>query len=124
MRLAGRRFGGDVHARTLVLETETGATAPVKVSTPASGALYDIDIIMQPANAASGSASTSSVAKFCGVSATLGGPTALSSTLAGALTRATVVPQAHGSSAGAGAERIHVFCGGHAATNPGPGRIS
>jgi len=78
-RLAGPRFGGDVHARTLVLETETGATASVKVSsTPASGALYDIDITMQPANAASGSASTPSAAKFRGVSATLGGLTALS----------------------------------------------
>jgi len=97
-----------------VLETETGATASVKVSTSTSGALYDIDITMQPANATSGSASTSSVAEFRDVSATLGGPTALSSTLAGALTRATVVPQAHGASAGA--ERLHVFCGGHAAT--------
>jgi len=76
--LAGPRFGGDVHARTLVLETETVATASVKVSTPASGALYDIDITMQPANAASGSASTPSAAKFRGVSATLGGLTALS----------------------------------------------
>lgn len=44
--ISRRRFGGDVHARTLVLETETDATASVKVSTPASGALYDIDITM------------------------------------------------------------------------------
>ena len=95
-----------------MLETETGATASVKVSTSTSGALYDIDITMQPANAASGSASMSSVAKFHGVSATLGGPTALSD----ARWRPDARDCRPSGTWRVGIERIHVFCGGHAAT--------
>jgi len=111
-QLAGRRFGGDVHAHTLVLKTETGATASVKVSsTPASSALY-IDITMQPTNAASGSASTSSVAKFHGVSATLSGPT----TLSNACWRPDTRDHCPSGTWRVGIERIHVFCGGHTAT--------
>jgi len=113
--LAARRFGGDVHTRTLMLETETGATISVNVSsTHPSGALYDIDITVQLSNpAASNIPATTSISKFRSVSATLASPTTLSATLAGALTRATIIPQPHG---GAGAERLHIFSGGHAAT--------
>ena len=51
--------------------------------------------------------------EFRGVSASLARPTALSATLAGALRRATIVPQPHGA---AGAERLHIFSGSHATT--------
>ena len=112
-RLARRRFGGDVHARTVALESETGTTVSVKVFTHPSNALYDIDITVRPAtDAASSSAATTSVAGFRDVSATLVGPTALSTTLAGALTRATIIPQSQSH----GAERLHIFSGGHTST--------
>ena len=97
-----------------MLETETGATISVKVaSTYPSGALYDIDITAQPSNTAACIPATTSISKFRGVSATLISPTTLSATLAGALTRATVISQPHGT---AGAERLHIFSGGHAVT--------
>lgn len=112
-RLAARRFGGDVHARTIALETETGTAVSVKVSAHPSNALYDIDVTVRPAtDAACSSAATTSGAEFRGVSATLVGPTALSTTLAGALTRATIIPQSQSH----GPERLHVFSGGHTAT--------
>jgi len=110
--LAARRFGGDVHTRTLSLETETGSTASLKILTrprPAANAdaLYDITV------------QSTTTTEFRDVSATLLGPTALSATLAGALKRATIVPQTqtqtqvHGA---AGAERLHIFSGAHATT--------
>ena len=103
--------------RTFALETETGTAVSVTVSTHPSNALYDIDIdiTVSPAtDAASSGVATMSVAEFRGVSATLVSPTALSAMLAGALTRATIVPQPQ--SHGGVAERLHVFSGGHAAT--------
>jgi 3-methylcrotonyl-CoA carboxylase alpha subunit len=63
------------------------------------------DIIVQ--------STTGATAEFQDVSATLLSPTALSATLAGALKRATIVPQTQG---GAGAERLHIFSGAHAVT--------
>ena len=97
-----------------MFETETGARISVNVSTYPSSALYDIDIIVQPSNTAPSSIpATASISKFRGVSATLVSPTTLSAALAGALTRSTVVSQPHGV---AGAERLHIFSGGHTAT--------
>jgi 3-methylcrotonyl-CoA carboxylase alpha subunit len=97
-----------------MLETETGATISVKVtSTYPSSALYDIDITAQPSNTAACIPTTASISNFRGVSATLISPTTLSATLAGALTRATVISQPHGA---AGAERLHIFSGRHAVT--------
>jgi 3-methylcrotonyl-CoA carboxylase alpha subunit len=65
--------------------------------------LYDITV----------QSATGATAEFQDVSATLLSPTALTSTLAGALKRATIVPQTQG---GAGAERLHIFSGTHAMT--------
>ena len=98
-----------------MLETETGTTISAKViSTYPSSALYDIDITLQPSNtAASSIPEMTSISKFRGVSATLISPTTLSATLAGALTRATVISQPHGA---AGAERLHIFSGRQAVT--------
>ena len=102
-RLTARRFGGDVHTRTIALETETGTAVSLHISTrpssdSSSSVVYDI---------------TTPAAHFPGVSAELTSPTALSATLAGALTRATVVAQPHGA---AGAERLHIFSGSRATT--------
>lgn len=58
---------------------------------------------------------TGATAEFQDVSATLLSPTALSTTLAGALKRATIVPQTQ-TQGGAGAERLHIFSGPHAVT--------
>lgn len=96
--------------RTLSLETETGSTASLKVLTRSNAAangdtLYDITV----------QTTTGATAEFQDVSATLLSPTALSATLAGALKRATIVPQSQGG-AGAGAERLHIFSGAHAVT--------
>ncbi|KAI0279428.1 carbamoyl-phosphate synthase L chain, ATP binding domain-containing protein [Russula aff. rugulosa BPL654] len=106
-RLAARRFGGDVHTRAFSLETETGSTATLNILTrpnAVNGAtLYDITV----------QSTTGATEEFKDVSATLLGTTALSVTLAGALKRATIVPQAQG---GAGAERLHIFSGAHAVT--------
>lgn len=115
-RLASRRFGGDVHTRVLTLETETGATVTVKVFTRPTSGLYDITVQFANANAVTSgdnTTTTTSVEEFRDVSAMLIGPTMLSATLAGALTRATVVPQTHGAT---GAERLHIFSGAHAVT--------
>ncbi|KAI9510781.1 carbamoyl-phosphate synthase L chain, ATP binding domain-containing protein [Russula earlei] len=109
-RLASRRFGGDVHMRTVVLESETGAAVSVKISTRPDSGLYDITV--QSVTAASSGATMSSV-EFRSVSATLVNPTTLSAILAGALTRVTIVPQPHGA---VGAERLHIFSGAHAVT--------
>ncbi|KAF8262784.1 carbamoyl-phosphate synthase L chain, ATP binding domain-containing protein [Lactarius quietus] len=102
VRLAARRFGGDVHTRTIQLETETGTSVSVHISTragPSNGSVvYDI---------------TTPTTNFHGVSAELASPTSLTATLAGALIRATIVPQPHGA---AGAERLHIFSGTRAAT--------
>ena len=68
-----------------------------------SATLYDITV----------QSTTGATAEFQDVSATLLGPTALSTTLAGALKRATIVPQTQG---GAGAERLHIFSGTHSVT--------
>lgn len=77
--------------------------------------LYDIDITVQRSNtAASNVSATASISKFRGVSATLASPTTLSATLAGALTRATVISQRP--QGAAGAERLHIFSGAHTAT--------
>ncbi|KAI9459681.1 carbamoyl-phosphate synthase L chain, ATP binding domain-containing protein [Lactarius psammicola] len=107
VRLTARRFGGDVHTRTITLETETGTAVSVHISThpntSGSSAIYDITV--QP--------NDTPTVEFRGVSAELASPTALSATLAGALTRATIVPQPHGT---AGAERLHIFSGSHATT--------
>ena len=99
VRLSARRFGGDVHTRTISLETETGTSVSVHISTRGA-ALFDI---------------TTPTAHFRDVSAELASPTSLTATLGGALTRATVVaqPVAHGA---AGAERLHIFCGSQAMT--------
>ncbi|KAH9035658.1 carbamoyl-phosphate synthase L chain, ATP binding domain-containing protein, partial [Lactarius pseudohatsudake] len=108
VRLTARRFGGDVHTRTIALETETGTAVSVHISTRPnasdSSVLYDVTVHPTKALAP---------VEFRGVSAELPSPTALSATLAGALTRATIVPQPHGS---AGAERLHIFSGSHATT--------
>jgi 3-methylcrotonyl-CoA carboxylase alpha subunit len=112
-RLVARRFGGDVHTRTLALETEVGTTASVKVFTRPDGGLYDITV--SPASTTSASETTVPSVEFRGVSATLSSPTALSATLAGAQTLATVVSQQAPGAAGA-AERLHVFCGARAVT--------
>jgi 3-methylcrotonyl-CoA carboxylase alpha subunit len=105
-RLAARRFGGDVHSRTFALETETGSTASLKILTrpnTVSGAtLYDITV----------QSTSGATAEFRDVSATLLSPTAVSATLAGALKRATIVPQPQSG----GAERLHIFSGAHAVT--------
>jgi 3-methylcrotonyl-CoA carboxylase alpha subunit len=111
-RLVARRFGGDVHTRTLALETEVGTTASVKIFTRPDGGLYDITV--SSASTTSASEKTAPSVEFRGVSATLSSPTALSATLAGAQTRATIVSQ---QAPGAGAaERLHVFCGARAVT--------
>jgi len=111
-RLAARRFGGDAHTHTIALETETGAPVSVKISTTSDHGFYDITV--QSENAASNTVTTMPApVEFRGVSATLVSPTKLSTIFAGALTRATVVPQAHGA---AGAERLHVFSGANAVT--------
>ncbi len=109
MRLTARRFGGDVHTRTIALETETGTAISVHISTRpnTSGSSIVYDITVQPTS------TNDTPVKFRGVSAELASPTALSATLAGALTRATIVPQPHGA---AGAERLHIFSGSHATT--------
>lgn len=114
-RLAARRFGGDVHTRTFSLETETGSTASLTILThprPAAsggGLIYDITVRQ--------SINTTEVTttEFRDVSATLLKQTVLSATIAGALKRATIVPQTqvHGA---AGAERLHIFSGAHAVT--------
>jgi 3-methylcrotonyl-CoA carboxylase alpha subunit len=65
--------------------------------------LYDITV----------QSTTGATEVFKDVSATLLDTTALSVTLAGALKRATIVPQTQG---GAGAERLHIFSGAHAVT--------
>jgi len=98
-----------------MFETETGATISVNVSsTYSSSARYDIDITVQPSNTAAPSIpATASISKFRSVSATLVSPTTLSAALTGTLTRSTVVSHPHGV---AGAERLHIFSGGHAAT--------
>ena len=121
MRLAARRFGGDVHTRTFSLETETGSTASLKILTrhrPAVAAANSngvpfYDITVRSATTTAGGAATEF--QFRDVSATLLSPTVLSATLAGALKRATVVSQTqvHGA---AGAERLHIFSGAHATT--------
>jgi len=117
VRLATRRFGGDVHARTIALETETGTTVSVKVSAHPSSGLYDLDVAVQPTNdTASSSATTASVTEFRGVPAMLVNPTTLSATLAGARTRATIIPQSQSTGVAMGAERLHVFSGGRAVT--------
>ena len=108
-RLAARRFGGDVHTRAFSLETETGSTATLEILTrpnAVNGAtLYDITV----------QSTTGATAEFQDVSATLLSPTALSTTLAGALKRATIVPQTQ-TQGGAGAERLHIFSGAQAVT--------
>ena len=101
VRLSARRFGGDVHTRTISLETETGTAITVHIS--ARGVVYDITV----------SANGIPQVEFRGVSAELASPTALSATLAGALKRATIVPQPHGV---AGGERLHIFSGSYATT--------
>ncbi|KAH9159765.1 hypothetical protein EDB89DRAFT_2083090 [Lactarius sanguifluus] len=108
VHLTARRFGGDVHTRTIALETETGTAISVHISTRpnASDSSVQYDVAVQPTKALA-------PVEFRGVSAELDSPTALSATLAGALTRATIVPQPHGS---AGAERLHIFSGSHATT--------
>ena len=99
VRLSARRFGGDVSTRTIAFETETGTALSVHISTRSDGS-YDI---------------TTPSAHFSGVSAVLDrGSSTLTATLAGALIRATVIPQPHGTAAGA--ERLHVFCGQRATT--------
>ena len=66
---------------------------------------------MQQSTAATGGTTTT---EFRDVSATLLGPTVLASTLAGALKRATVVPQMQTQHGAAGTERLHIFSGAHA----------
>ncbi|KAI0296342.1 hypothetical protein B0F90DRAFT_1746792 [Multifurca ochricompacta] len=125
-RLTARRFGGDVHKRTVVLETETGTAVSVQILTHPTSALFDITVqsTMNTFATTSGNDSTSTsssptppsgppLVEFRGVSATLASPTSLSTTLAGSLTRATVVPQTHGTT---GSERLHVFSGSHTST--------
>ncbi|KAH9056884.1 carbamoyl-phosphate synthase L chain, ATP binding domain-containing protein [Lactarius vividus] len=107
VRLTARRFGGDVHTRTIALETETGTAVSVHISTRpnANGSSVLYDVAVHPTDLAP--------VEFRSVSAELASPTALSATLAGALKRATIVPQPHGA---AGAERLHIFSGSHATT--------
>ena len=114
-RLAARRFGGDVHTRVFSLETETGSTASITILTrprPATnggGLIYDIAVRQSIGT------TEATTTEFRDVSATLLKQTALSATIAGALKRATIVPQTqvHGA---AGAERLHIFSGAHAVT--------
>ena len=81
----------------------------MQISRHPTGGLFDI--VIQSVNATPGSATTA--VEFRGVSASLTGATSLSATVGGAVTRATVVPQAHGA---AGTERLHIFSGAHATT--------
>jgi 3-methylcrotonyl-CoA carboxylase alpha subunit len=104
-RLASRRFGGDIDTRTVSFETGTGAVVSLRIRRHPNGGLFDVAVQPMPG-------STMPV-KFRGISASLTSPTSLSATIADTVSHATVVPQAHGA---AGAERLHIFSGPHAAT--------
>jgi 3-methylcrotonyl-CoA carboxylase alpha subunit len=104
-RLASRRFGGDIHTRTVSFETGTGAVVSLRIRTHPTGGLFDVAV--QPTPGAT------MPVEFRGISASLTSPTSLSATVADTVSLATIVPQAHGT---AGAERLHIFSGPHAAT--------
>ena len=105
--LPSRRFTGDVYERTIALQPEDADATPmsVRVRAQADGR-FDVTT-----RTSSGAERT-----FAGVRAHLVSPTAVASSLDGALVRTTVVPQRPGPSASGTGERLHVFLGGRKTT--------